>query len=336
MTVVTSLLARVRRALGASVRAPALHFLALGALAAFVSARATGTVEPTARPPIVISAARVAEIRDDYTRTLLTPPTPAELDALVAREAEEEMLYREALLLGLDRGDRAVKWRVVEKMHFLFGDDAGDAETAYRRGLELGLERDDVVVRNALVTKMRLLAKAASRSEEPDGPALDRELAAYLAAHPAPYTQPAQLTLTHVFLSGDKRGAALAGDARALLARLRAAETSPEAAVRLGDPFVPGSTFRKVSRSGLVKIFGDELATAAAGLEPGGWSDPISSPYGLHLVWISEREGADLPALDAVRPRVLRAYRAERRAQYLGRMVDALRATYHVRVENAG
>src|SRR5262245_36779972 len=166
----------VSRLAGAVLGAPALHFLVLGGLLAGVAARVGGGSAADVRPPIVISAARVDEIRDEYQRSSLAPPTDDELRALVARDADEEMLYREALLLGLDRGDRAVKWRIVDKMHFLYGDAAGDPESAYRRGMALGLQRDDVVVRNALVTKMRLLAKAASRSEEPSGSALDAEL----------------------------------------------------------------------------------------------------------------------------------------------------------------
>jgi len=313
------------------LRVPAVHFLALGAGLCVV---ATWTGAPARRPPIVITAARVAEIRDEYARSVHAVPTAVELDALVARDAEEEMLYREALALGLDRGDRAVAWRVIEKMHFLYGDAAGDDAQAYRRGMALGLERDDVVVRNAMITKIRLLARAASRSDEPTGPALERELAAYLQLHRDTYAQPTRLSLTQVFLSAAKRDAALDDDARTVLARLRATAPPPEAAAKLGDPFIAGSTFRATSPGGLAKMFGDAFVTAATALEPQRWSEPIRSPYGLHLVWVAARDAAEVPPLAAVRERVLRAYRAERRARYLAKMVDELRAAYEVRVEH--
>lgn len=321
------------RALRAAARSPALHFLAIGALLVVLDERIVGPARATARPPIVVTAARVAEIRDEYARTLGAPPTPPELDALVAREAEEEMLFREGLLLGLDRGDRAVEWRVVEKMHFLYGDAAGDHVEAYRRGLALGLDRDDPVVRNALVTKMRLLARAASRHDEPSGPALDRALAAYLQDHRDTYVQSDRASLVQVFVSAEKHGAALADDAAALRARLDVAGATPEAALRLGDAFPAGSVFRNASSHDLSKVFGEPFARAVTTLPTNRWSPPIASPYGLHLVWVSGRSGGSLPALDAVRARVLRAYRAERRAQYLERMVGALRAAYEVRVE---
>ena len=324
------------RVLATLARAPALHFLALGALLAAWNAATAVSEPPAGRAPILISAARVAAIRDDYAKTV-APPTEAELAALVAREADEEMLYREALLLGLDRGDGAVKWRIVEKMHFLYGEALSDPDEAYRRGMALGLARDDTVVRNTLVTKMRLLAKAASRHEEPEGAMLDRELQTYMEAHADDFRRTDRLTLTHVFLSADRRGDALDGDARALAARLRAEGTTPDAAIaaRLGDPFPSGVTFRAVSPAGLGKIFGERLAEAVATQPLATWSDPIRSAYGIHLVWVRARDGAALPPLADVRPRVLRAYRAERRAHYLARMMDELRAAYVVRVEDA-
>ena len=327
------MLAGLLRILRAGACSPALHFLALGALLVVLDARIAGPAGASGRPPIVITAVRIAEIRDEYASALGAAPTPAELDALVARDAEEEMLFREALLLGLERGDRAVEWRLVDKMHFLYGDAAGDHMEAYRRALALGLDRDDVVVRNVLVTKMRLLAKEASRHDEPSGPALDRELDAYLQDHRAAYAQGERLSLTQVFLSAAKHGTALAADARAALRQLRASRTPPETARRLGDAFVSGSVLRSASRHELAKIFGESFATTVADLPAGQWSEPIASPYGLHLVWISERVAGSVPALDAVRSRVLRAYRAERRAQYLARMMDQLRAAYEVRVD---
>lgn len=319
------------RTLHACLRAPALHFLALGAALFLVTAQSGSD---TVRAPIVITAARIAEIRDDYQHTMHTVPTAAEIEALVRRAAEEEMLYREALLLHLDRGDRAVEWRIIEKVRFLYGDAAGDDAEALRRGLALGLEKDDVVVRNALVTKIRLLAKAASRADEPGGDALEDELDGYLRQHQAAYAQAARVSLTQIFLSAEKHGASLEDDARALLDDLRDSSARPQSSARAGDAFIAGREFRAASPTDLAKIFGDEFATAVAALEPGRWSEPIRSRYGLHLVWVSARDAAAVPGLDALRPRVLRAYRAERRARYLTRMVDELRAAYRVEVQH--
>jgi len=315
------------------LRAPALHFLLLGGLL-FAASSLTESPQPAAvREPVVITAARIEEIREDYRRTMGTAPTPRELTALIDKEADDEMLYREALLLGLDRGDPAVEWRVIEKMEFLYGTPAGGEAEALRRGLDLGLQRDDVVVRSGLVTKMRLLAKGASRAEEPTGDALDRALAEYFERHRDEYEQLQHVSLVHVFLRGDAKREP---EARELRARLVATSASPAQAAKEGDPFVAGSLLRATTHAGLVKVFGEELATAVAALAPGQWSEPIRSPYGLHLVWVLDRSDARVPQLEEVRSQVLYAWRADRQRAYLEKMLAGIRAAYEVKVEGEG
>jgi len=327
---------RTRTTIASILGAPATHFLVLGmllfVLAPVAPARSTAKAK---REPIVIGSARVSELRDEYTRTFHKLPSAAELDALVEQAADEEMLYREALLLGLDRGDRAIGWRILDKMHFLFGEAAGSTAEAYERGVALGLKHDDTVVRSALITKMRLLGKAASRSDEPTGDALERALEDYRQRHRDEFTQAEQLSLTQVFLSTDQHGAALRADADAIRAKLEATGAPSLEAVRhLSDAFPAGLRLQHTTRAGLVKLFGEELADAMARLEPGRWSEPLHSPFGLHLVFVEERKARETMPLDEVRSSALRGYRAERHQAYLERMTAQLRNAYEVRVES--
>jgi hypothetical protein len=48
--------------------------------------------------------------------------TPEQLRSLVDMRVREEILFREALALGLDKGDTIVKRRLAQKMEFLFED----------------------------------------------------------------------------------------------------------------------------------------------------------------------------------------------------------------------
>ncbi|MEX2205585.1 MAG: peptidylprolyl isomerase [Myxococcota bacterium] len=49
-------------------------------------------------------------------------PTPEQMRHLIEDRIREEILYREALALGLDQGDTIVKRRLAQKMEFLFED----------------------------------------------------------------------------------------------------------------------------------------------------------------------------------------------------------------------
>jgi len=50
------------------------------------------------------------------------PPTPEEFNFLVEDRIREEILYREALAMGLDKGDTIVKRHMAQKMKFLAED----------------------------------------------------------------------------------------------------------------------------------------------------------------------------------------------------------------------
>lgn len=64
-------------------------------------------------------ASLVDGLARDHERRVGKAPTPEERDGLLQRWIDDEVRYREALALGLDRGDVIVRRRLVQKMDFL-------------------------------------------------------------------------------------------------------------------------------------------------------------------------------------------------------------------------
>jgi len=312
-----------------------LHFvvggLALFAINAFL--RPPGKpAEPVAAPaPIVISSARIAQLRHDYSRETGLVASRQEEQRLIDRAIEEEVLYREALSRGLHLGDRSIRYRLIQKMSFLASEEKADEEQLYRQALELDLGREDVIIRRLLIHKIRFVMKLSSGVVEPT----DAELLAYLERNRDRYLQPARISFTHVFLSAEKHGESLASEARHLLARIRADSVGPGAGVALGDRFPLGHEFRLRSEKALEKTFGSEFARTVFGLDRENWSGPVRSGYGLHLVWVAEIRPARLPALEDVRARVAGALIHEERERRYREMLAGLRRQYDVRVERA-
>jgi hypothetical protein len=60
-----------------------------------------------------------------YHAQLGAYPSPEEMKGLVKRHVRDEMLYREALRLGLDKDDEIVRRRLIQKMEFLVQREAG-------------------------------------------------------------------------------------------------------------------------------------------------------------------------------------------------------------------
>jgi hypothetical protein len=103
------------------LREPLVHFLVLGAglflLFAFVG---DSDVAPADR--IVVSSGRVAQLTEIFTRTWQRPPTEQELAGLIEDHIREEVYYREALAMGLDRDDTIVRRRMRQKLEFVTDD----------------------------------------------------------------------------------------------------------------------------------------------------------------------------------------------------------------------
>ena len=123
-------------------REPLLHFLILGAalfgLAWLLEDGADQTSE------IVVDAAQIERLAEDFRRTWQRPPTRAELEGLIEDHVREEVFYREALALGLDRNDPAIRRRLRQKMEFLNADLTAQMEpdqAALRVFLEEHAER---------------------------------------------------------------------------------------------------------------------------------------------------------------------------------------------------
>lgn len=113
---------------------PLVHFLLIGAALFAVSAWRGESIE-TGRERIVITAAQVAQVRSAAELLEGRPLTDEELRARLEPVIREEVLYREALALGLDENDDEVRRRLVEKMQYLT-EDIADPEPASEAELE--------------------------------------------------------------------------------------------------------------------------------------------------------------------------------------------------------
>lgn len=102
------------------LREPVFHFALLGiALFAYFSVVNDGAPEVGQSDQIVITDADIRQLIEQHKSVWRRPPTPQELTALIDGSVREEILVREALALGLDQGDAAIRNRLRQKMQFL-------------------------------------------------------------------------------------------------------------------------------------------------------------------------------------------------------------------------
>lgn len=300
----------------AVARAPAAHFLAVGA--ALVFARGlVSEAAPRESRVIAVTAAMVERLGAEPGRAA----GGTALDAWI----DEELLYREGIRRGLAWNPSAIA-HLVEVGRFV--GDAGDADADVLADVrELGLDRGDPLVRTQVAGKMRLLLHDGAMKREP----ADGELEAYLDAHRDRFLRPARATFVHLFLRRD-RGASARTTAAALARSLRSEPLDVGRALALGDVFRSGERFEAVSRREVEAVLGAGVARVAMTAPEGRWSDPVESPYGWHLVRVEARAAERLPPLDAVRDRVLHAWRSDRARHEVEQRIRELRGRYRVEI----
>jgi len=103
------------------LREPLLHFLLLG-VALFVAyslMRGSGSGEPG---KIIVTQGQIENLAAGFAKTWQRPPTAEELSRLVNYHVREEVYYREALAMGMDKDDTVVRRRLRQKMEFVTED----------------------------------------------------------------------------------------------------------------------------------------------------------------------------------------------------------------------
>ena len=111
------------------LREPLFHFLAAGGLIfALYSALSGPAPEPV--DTIVIGPQRIEQLRAGFEAVWRRPPNDDELKTMIAKFIREEVYYRQALALGLDRNDTVIRQRLRQKMEFLTQSGADLLEPA--------------------------------------------------------------------------------------------------------------------------------------------------------------------------------------------------------------
>ncbi len=105
------------------LREPLLHFLVVGTLL-FVLYGYWGGKSENDKAQITVGSGQIERLKEAWKKQWRRAPTDQELRNLIEKHIEEEVLYREALAMGLEKDDTIVRRRLAQKMRFLIQDIA--------------------------------------------------------------------------------------------------------------------------------------------------------------------------------------------------------------------
>jgi parvulin-like peptidyl-prolyl isomerase len=115
-------------------REPLVHFLLIGAGLFLLfgwrggpASLPAGQAGPQSAT-IVVTPGDIDQIIATFTRTWQRPPTEEEAKGLVEEFVRNEIYYREAVAMGLDRDDGVIRRRMRQKMEFILEDITAQVE----------------------------------------------------------------------------------------------------------------------------------------------------------------------------------------------------------------
>ncbi len=211
-------------------------------------------------------------------------------------------------------------------------DDFIREEVLHREALALGLDREDYVIRRRLVQKLEFITEGfAEAAIQVDEPALQR----YFDAHRKDYYVEPYVTFTHVFFDAEKHGREKALElAKWELAMLNAKRVHFSDAPKHGDRFLYHLNYVERTPEFVASHFGGPMAKALFELQPDEqtWRGPFESPYGAHLVMLTNREPGRDAELAEIRGRVLEDARRALIREQTEEAIQQIVGSYEVQV----
>ena len=199
-------------------------------------------------------------------------------------------------------------------------------EIYYREALALGLDEDDRIIKRRLKQKMEFISSDLTKLISPT----DEELTEYLQQNTEKFTRDASYDFKQIYINPDKHDSP---EVFVLTLLNTAKETLQDDTSLKGDnTLLPGEI--KAASSRLIdRTFGKGFADDLEKQPLQQWTGPIHSSFGLHLVFIAQKQPATVPALNEIRAVVLQEWTYEKQTVLKEAMDQRLRENYQVVID---
>jgi hypothetical protein len=109
------------------MREPLVHFLLIGA-GLFLLFNFTNGPADDQPNQIVVTSGQVKQMTARFMGSRMRAPTEQEMDDLITGYLRDEVYYREALTMGLDKDDALIRRRMRQKLEFILEDISAQAD----------------------------------------------------------------------------------------------------------------------------------------------------------------------------------------------------------------
>ena len=270
------------------LKEPLFHFLLIG-MGIFLLYGLIANVPVDEKNSINVSVSHANRMVSLWEKRWQRPPTQEEFNGLVKQYINEEVLYREALAMGLDKNDPVVRRRMAQKVKFI-------SENI----ITIDTPSDDV-------------------------------LQSYLDTHPSKYQLAGEITFRHIYFNPAKHDVSMEDEAKQLLTKLLDVNSGIDVN-NVGDSFLHGTIFTNLKEFELNRLLGKEFTQELFKQAVGKWAGPLTSGYGLHLIYIESKIATQTASLVMAKQSVLKDWMNDERKKANEAFVLNLREQYKVNI----
>ena len=199
------------------------------------------------------------------------------------------------------------------------------AEVFYREALRMQLDHNDEIIRRRLKQKYEFLVKDLADSQQPSEVALND----FYQENSDFYQEPTKLSFSQIYFSPDKRKTPLV-DAQTVLTQLNNSTASTIDIKKIGDNFHLQNYFAERDYNDVRQLFGQDFAKAIFDNSSTGWTAPIRSGYGIHLVNITAIQDQSVLPFTQVKDKVISDWKISQQQLYNEQLYTNLLKKYEV------
>ena len=152
------------------------------------------------------------------------------------------------------------------------------------------------------------------------------QLRSYLAANPEKFRRDDRITFRQLHFEVEDKD-----QANQFLSKLKTSESAYQSYTG-GLLLLPENHVKEMKRE-IDRSFGSYFATEVFKMETGRWQGPLESPFGWHLIYVSEIILGELPELDEIWDLVEREWSVERKNEIKEEQYRIMREQYKITVE---
>ncbi|THD65696.1 peptidyl-prolyl cis-trans isomerase [Robertkochia marina] len=195
-------------------------------------------------------------------------------------------------------------------------------EVVYREALNQGLDQNNATVKRALISQMDMLAEGQGSERTIS----DEDIKAYYDLRKEQFTAPAMIRFHQVYFKNEKDSTALVST----VASWNQQQLAPSEGLERATPSLLPPRMNLQTTDAIDREFGNGFANALLPLPAKQWSGPVSSGFGLHVIYIdSVVAEAPLP-LDKVKNEITNLLQYEEKQAAKEQFYTELLQTYEV------